>query len=49
MKRRLLTLLFALIGLTSAWAVNYGIKIGGVQLTSDNYTNITTAGGFSAV
>lgn len=42
-------MLLALIGVTSAWAVNYGIKIGGVQLTSDNYTNITVAGGFSAV
>ena len=49
MVKRLLTLLFALIGLTSAWAANYGLKIGGVQLTSDNYTNITAAGGFSAV
>ena len=49
MVKRLFTLLFALIGLTSAWAANYGLKIGGVQLTSDNYTNITAAGGFSAV
>ena len=49
MVKRLFALLFALIGLTSAWAANYGLKIGGVQLTSDNYTNITAAGGFSAV
>lgn len=49
MVKRLICMLFALIGLTSAWAANYGLKIGGVQLTSDNYTNITAAGGFSAV
>ena len=49
MVKRLFTLLFAFIGLTSVWAANYGLKIGGVQLTSDNYTNITAAGGFSAV
>ena len=49
MVKRLFTLLLALVGLTSAWAANYGLKIGGVQLTSDNYTNITAAGGFSAV
>ena len=28
---------------------NYGIKIGGVELTSGNYQNITPAGGFPAV
>ena len=49
MKRGLLTLLLAFMGLTSAWAEGYLIKIGGVQLTSDNYTNITAAGGFDAV
>ena len=49
MVKRLFTLLFALIGLTSAWAEDYPMKIGGVQVTSDNYQNITAEGGFSAV
>ena len=49
MKRRLFTLLLSLIGLTSIWAESYGLKIGNVLLTSDNYTNITAAGGFDAV
>ena len=49
MVRRLFTLLLALVGLTSAWAEDYPMKIGGVQVTSDNYQNITAAGGFSAV
>ena len=50
MKQKLMTLLVALVGLTaSAWAENYAVLIGGVQVTSDNYQNITAAGGFSAV
>ena len=35
--------------LTSAWAEDYPVQIDGVQVTSDNYQNITAAGGFSAV
>ena len=50
MKKRLFTLLLALIGLTTTvCAEDYGISIGGKQLTSENYTNITAAGGFDAV
>ena len=44
MKKRLLSLLLALVGLTAtAVAENYGIKIGGVAVTSDNYTDITSS------
>ena len=44
MKQKLFTLLLALIGLTTTvWAEDYGIKIGGVAVTSDNYTNITSS------
>ncbi len=48
--KRLLTLLLALVGLTATVvAEDYGIQIGTVKVTSDNYTNISSAGGFSAV
>ena len=50
MKKRLLSLLLALVGLTAmAVAEDYGIKIGGVAVTSSNYTNISSAEGFPAV
>ena len=49
MKRFLFSCLLALVSATAMWAENYPIMIGGVQLTSDNYQNITAAGGFSAV
>ena len=50
MKQRLFILLVALMGLSfSAKATNYGLRIGGVEVTSDNFSNITAAGGFSAV
>ncbi len=50
MARKLLFMLLALIGLTTtASAENYNVKIGGVDVTSDNYQNITAAGGFEAV
>ena len=48
-KRLLLSLLLALVGVAAMWAEDYPIVIGGVQLTSDNYQNITAAGGFAAV
>lgn len=48
MKKLFTAILLALTSLT-AWAESYGLKIGGVLLTSDNYTNITAAGGFDAV
>ena len=48
--KRLLTLLLALVGLTAmAVAEDYGIQIGTVKVTSSNYTNISSAGGFSVV
>ena len=49
MKKILLTLCFALVGLTNLWAGNFQVKIGGKYVTSDNYTNITAANGFTAV
>jgi len=49
MKQKFLTLLLALVSMTAMWAENYPVLIGGVQLTSDNYQNITAAGGFAAV
>jgi len=33
---------------TGAWAVNLNVRIGGVMVTSDNYTNITADNGFTA-
>ena len=44
-----MTLVLALVGLTSAWAEDYGLAIGNVAVTSSNYTNISASGGFSAV
>lgn len=41
MKQRLLLALMALMGLT-ATAQNYGIKIGGMEVTPSNYSNITS-------
>ena len=49
MKRFLFSCLLALVSVTAMWAEDYPIMIGGVQVTSDNYQNITAAGGFSAV
>ena len=50
MKQRLLLALIALMGLTAmAQTTNYGIKIGGVEVTPSNYTNISATGDFSAV
>lgn len=49
MKRLFTTLFIALLSVTAMWAEDYGVKIGGVMLTSSNYQNITAAGGFSAV
>ncbi len=50
MKQRLYILFFALVGLTlGVKATDYGLKVGGVAVTSDNYSNISAAGGFSAV
>ena len=34
---------------TGAWAVNLNVRIGGVMVTSDNYTNITADNGFTAI
>jgi len=48
-KRLFISLLLALVSATAMWAENYPVYIGGVRLTSDNYQNITAAGGFSAV
>ena len=51
----LLALLLILAGLAGAIAPQtakaelYGIRIGGVDVTSDNYTNISASGGFSDV
>ncbi len=50
MKQRLLLALMALMGLTAtAQTTNYGIRIGGKDVTSSNYTNISATGDFSAV
>ena len=50
MKQRLLLALIALMGLTAmAQTTNYGIRIGGKDVTSSNYTNISATGDFSAV
>jgi|GEM_PF-318650 len=47
---RLLLTLMVLSGLAAmAQGTNYGIKIGGVAVTSGNYTNISATGDFSAV
>ena len=55
-KNMLLALLLILAGLagaiapqTAAAKENYYIRIGGVDVTSDNYTNISASGGFPAV
>ena len=49
MKRIIFAMLLALVGVAATWAESYPLKIGGVQVTSDNYQNITEAGGFEAV
>ena len=42
--------MMAIIATATGWAqTNYGIKIDGVEITSANYQNITSANGFSAV
>ncbi len=44
MKPRILTTLIALLAIVmGVQAENYGVWIGGVQITSDNYTNITNS------
>ena len=54
-KNMLLALLLILAGLAgaiapqTAAAKDYGIQIGGKEITSDNYTNISASGGFSDV
>ena len=48
--RLLLATLLAIVGATTGWAQdNYGISIGGVDVTSANYTNIKASNGFTAV
>ena len=48
--RLLLATLLAIVGATTGWAqTNYGMEIGGVPVTSANYTNISSSNGFSAV
>ena len=48
--RLLLATLLAIVGVTRSMAqTSYGIKIGGVEITSVNYTNISSANGFSAI
>ena len=50
MARKLLFMLLALMGLTTAVAADfYGIQIGGIELSSYNYQNISSSGGFKAV
>ena len=49
MKKLILLFATLVMTLTSAWAEDYPVQIDGVQVTSDNYQNITAAGGFSAV
>ncbi len=42
--------MMAIIATATSWAqTSYGIKIDGVEITSANYQNITSANGFSAV
>ena len=54
-KNMLLALLLILAGLAgaiapqTAAAKDYGIQIGGKEVTSDNYTDISASGGFKAV
>ena len=55
-KNMLLVLLLVVAGLagaiapqTAAGQEDYDIRIGGVKITSDNYTNISASGGFPAV
>ena len=48
--RFLIATMMAIIATATGWAqTNYGIKIDGVEITSANYQNITSANGFSAV
>lgn len=48
--RLLLATLLAIVGATTGWAqTGYGITIGGVEITSANYTNIKASNGFTAV
>ena len=42
-------ILVAAIWHTQARAADYYVEVGGVHITSDNYKNITAAGGFTAV
>ena len=49
MKQRLLLLILTLLTGMGAWAVDYNVMIGGVQITSANYTAINAANGFGAV
>ena len=43
MKQRLLLLILTLLTGMGAWAVNYNVMIGGVQITSSNYTAINSS------
>ena len=45
----LLATLLAIVGASSMKAENYPVTIGNKVVTSENYTNISAAGGFSAV
>ncbi len=48
--RFLMATMMAIIATATGWAqTSYGIKIDGVEITSANYQNITSANGFSAV
>jgi len=45
MKRKLLTLLFALIGLTSAWSTDYDLYVSGTRVTSTNASDLSAISG----
>ena len=48
--RLLLVTLLVIVGATTGWAqTSYGIKIGGVEITSANYTSIKASNGFTGV
>ena len=49
MKQRIFLLTLALLTGLATWAVDYGIFIGGVQITSSNASNITADNGFTAI
>ena len=46
-KKLFMTMLLALVGLTTAWGVNYNLKVNGTTVTSTNASNLSVINGVS--